>query len=355
MNVRDTLRILGSADRREGRNLSHAEAKSVFGQILDRECGDVLIAGFLMAMRWKGFTVEELTGFANAARERASLPCEELQGLVTVSTPHDGYDQTPPMEIAAALVAAASGARVLLVSEMGVPPRRGVTSALVLESLGVPLASGKDEAEDRMERTGFVPIAATTMLPRLGRLHHVRGELGVRTALSTIEKLIAPKASAIVTGAQSGPVLGTAVETMAGLGHPRGITIQGLEGGLLPTLRRRTRGIELSGKHQVPLTVEPNDFGLASNENPELPMFGPPDEGLGTGDNPLLLGAAQDLIRAVLAGDMGPARNATLLCAAVILKAAGRALTLAEGVDLAVDALDSGAARELLRKSGGVA
>lgn len=355
MNVRDTLRILGSADRREGRNLSHSEAKSVFGQILDRECGDVLIAGFLMAMRWKGFTVEELTGFVTAARERATLPCEDLAGLVTVCTPHDGYDQTPPMEIPACLVAAATGARVMLVSEMGVPPRRGVTSALVLESLGVAMAANKDEAEQRMASDNFVPIAATTMLPRLSRLHHVRGELGIRTVLSTVEKLIAPRGSAIVTGAQSGPVLGTAVETMAGLGHPRGIAIQGLEGGLLPTLRRRTRGIELSGSHQVPLTVEPNDFGLASGMNPELPMFGPPEDGLGTGDNPLLLAAAQDAVRSVLAGETGEARNVTLLCAAVILKAVGRALTLAEGVDLAVEALDSGAALELLRKSGGKA
>ncbi|MEX1025006.1 MAG: hypothetical protein WD226_08005 [Planctomycetota bacterium] len=355
MNLRDTLRMLGSADRRDGRNLSNAEARDIFGQILDRRSGDIQVAGFLMALRWKGVTVEELIGFVQAARERAELPCEGLSGMVTLCTPHDGYDQTPPLEVAAALVAAAAGARVMLVSEMGVPPRRGVTAALTLESLGVSLATSKAEAEDRIERQRFVAIAVTTMLPGLGRLHHVRGELGVRTALSTIEKLIAPGSSAIVTSAQSGPVLGTAVETMAGLGHPSGIVIQGLEGGLIPTLKRRTRGVELAGSHQVPLTVEPNDFGLLCRNNPELPMFGPPEEGLGTGDNPLLMRAALDSIRGVLAGETGPARSATLLCAAVVLKAVGRAMTLAEGVDAAVEALDSGAARKVLQDSGGTA
>jgi anthranilate phosphoribosyltransferase len=79
-------------------------------------------------------------------------------------------------------------------------------------------------------------------------------------------------------------------------------------------------------------------------------MFCPAEEGLGAGDNALLVRAAGDMTDAVLKREHGPARNATLLGAAVILKAAGRCMTLAEGVDAAVESVDSGSALEVLER-----
>ena len=102
-------------------------------------------------------------------------------------------------------------------------------------------------------------------------------------------------------------------------------------------------------------SVEPADFGLACSENPELPMYGPPEEGQGPGDNPALVRAAGDMTLSVLKGEPSSARNATLLGAAIVLKAARRVPTLAEGVDLAMKSLESGAARNVLAnlKAGG--
>ena len=77
--------------------------------------------------------------------------------------------------------------------------------------------------------TGFAAMSASGMLPALLTLRKVREHIGVRTPLSTVEKLIVPPSAAVVLGAQHGPVLGTAVETMAGLGHPSGIAIQGVD------------------------------------------------------------------------------------------------------------------------------
>ena len=350
MILRNFLRLLGSSDRRDGRNLTHDEAREAFGLILDGKESEILVGAFLVALRWKGVTVEELTGFAEAARERATLPCAGMSGLVCVSPPHDGYDAVPPLEVAAGMAAAGAGARVLIVTDRCVPPRRGVTAASALEHLGAPMTWDPRVAEDQVERAGFSAIAASGMLPAWLGLRRVRGDIGVRTPLSTVEKLVAPSSAAVVLGAQNGPVLGMAVETMAGLGHPSGIAIQGLSGGVIPNLKRRTRGVELCGKHQVPLTVEPADFGLALRESPELPMFGPPPDGQGTGDNPLLVRACGEAVVTVLHGAMGPARNATLLGAAVILKAAGRCLTLAEGVDAAAKSIDSGAAGAVLER-----
>jgi len=126
------------------------------------------------------------------------------------------------------------------------------------------------------------------------------------------------------------------------------MAIQGLDGGVIPSVRRRTRGIEIGDGHLIPVTVEPQDFGLDCPDEPSLPIFGPPEEGYGTADNPALVAASGEMIKALLNGETGPSRNAALLGAALILKASGRCLTLAEGVDAATSALDGGGARDRL-------
>jgi len=126
--------------------------------------------------------------------------------------------------------------------------------------------------------------------------------------------------------------------------------LQGLDGGVVPSIVKRTRGIEIDNDHLIPVTVEPADFGLDHSENPELPLFGPHEEGQGASDNPVLCKAAGDMTRAVLSGEMGAPRNATLLSAALMLKASGRCLTIAEGVDAATTAVDSGAALERVER-----
>lgn len=349
MVLRHLMRVLGS-DRKDPRNLSPEEAYEAFGAILDGDESEILVGAFLTTLRWKGVTVGELMGFAQAARARARIPCEGVPGLVCVSPSHDGHDQYPPLEVAAGLIAAGAGARVLVLSERCVPPRRGLTAANVLEALGASMTWDPSEAEDWVAKGRFAAIAVSGMLPATVSLRRVRGDVGVRTPLSTIEKLLAPASAAVVLAAQSGPVLGTAVEVIHGLGHARGVAVQGLDGGVIPSVRRRTRGIEIVDDHFVPMTVEPEDFGLECRAEPELPIFGPPEDGYGTADNPALVEAAGAVTRAVLQGETGPARNAAVLGAAIMLKASGRCMTLAEGVDASSAALDGGAAREVLER-----
>lgn len=349
MSLRDQLRAV-TPGRRDCRNLSFDEAYRAFDAVLSGSESEITIAAFLVAMRCKGSTVEELRGFARAARDHARLPCQDVAGLVCVCPPHDGFTLSPPLEVAAGLVAVGAGARVLILSDRCVPPRRGLTAASVLEGLGSSMTWDPSEAEHWVERTGFGACAVSGMLPRLLDLRRIREGVDMRTALSTVEKLIAPSSAAVVAGAQGGPVLGMAVEVLRGLGHARAIAIQGVEGGVIPAVNKRSRGIELSGSSLVPLHVEPEDFGLSQPTEPELPLYTPGPDGRGAGDNPELVKAAAELTTLVLAGEPGPARSATLLGAAVILKAAGRCLTLAEGVDAATKSLDSGEARAVLAR-----
>jgi anthranilate phosphoribosyltransferase len=349
MILRDLLRLLGSA-KRDGRNLTPEEAYRSFELLFAGGQSEIQIGAFLIALRWKGVTVEELTAFAQAARAHAKIPCKDMPDLVCVCPPQDGMESYPPLEVAAGLVAAAAGLRVLIISDRCVPPKRGLTAASVLERLGLDMTWDPAEAEDWVAKTRFAVASVSGMLPGLMGLRRVRGEIGVRTPLATVEKLIAPSSAAIVIGAQQGPVLGVAVEVLQSLGHPRALAIQGPEGGVIPSVTRKTRGIELADGFQVPLTVVPDDVGMGCESDPEMPMFGPPEEGYGSGDNPALVKSCGDMTSAVLAGDGGAARHATLLGAALILKAGGRAPTIAEGVSLATEALDSGEPRRILER-----
>ncbi|MBK7642783.1 MAG: hypothetical protein IPJ19_06970 [Planctomycetes bacterium] len=349
MSLRKVMRVLGPG-RRDGRNLTYEEAHDAFSAVLSGNESDIQVGAFLVLMRMKGVTVQELTAFARAARERARIPCEEMPGLVSICPPHDGMDRFPPLEVASGLIAAGAGVRVMIVTDRCVPPKRGLTAASVLEGLGVGLTWDAHEAEDWIEKTGFGAIAASGMLPALMGLRRVRDEVAMRTPLSTVEKLLAPNSAAVVIGAMGGPVLGTAAEVMQALGHPRGIVLQGPEGGVVPGIMKRTRGIELGERHLVPLNVEPEDFGLEGGEEPELPLFCPLRDDQGTGDNPALVRIVGEMTVEILGGARNGGRSASLLGAALILKASGRAMTLAEGLDAAAHSLDTGAAREVLER-----
>ena len=90
------------------RNLSREEASQAFTAILNGSESDALVASFLVTLRWKGVTTEELMGMAMSARAQSRIPCMGMSGLVTVAPPQDGHDTIPPLEVGAGIVAARS-------------------------------------------------------------------------------------------------------------------------------------------------------------------------------------------------------------------------------------------------------
>ncbi|MDF1836790.1 MAG: hypothetical protein P1V35_02880 [Planctomycetota bacterium] len=343
------MNTLGSSPRAT-RNLSLDEACRAFGSILSGSESDILIATFLATLRWKGVTEEELAGFAMAARARADIPCRGVPNLLCVSGTLDGQVDFPPLDAAAGMIAAGAGQKVLLLSDKGTPPRRGLTAAHILSELGASMTWDPREAETWIETVGFAVLSVSGVLPALVPLRKVRGEMVLRSPLATIEKLLAPASATVLLGAQHGPVLGAAIEVVKRLNHPGGVVLQGEGGGVIPYVRRRTKGIELTEGFLARLTVEPSDFGLQCGQEPELPMYGPPEDGQGPEDNVSLVRAAGMETQSVLAGERGPSRNAALLGAGLMLKATHKALTLADGVSMATESLDSGAASAVLAK-----
>src|SRR5262245_1973159 len=121
MSLRQVMRVLGPG-RKDGRNLTFDEAHEAFRAVLSGKESEIQVAAFLVLMRTKGVTVQELTAFARAARERATIPCHDMPGVVSVCPPHDGMDRFPPLEVASALIAAGAGTRVLIFTDRCVPP-----------------------------------------------------------------------------------------------------------------------------------------------------------------------------------------------------------------------------------------
>ncbi len=345
MPLRHLLRVLGE-EPKVSRHLTQDEAFRAMTSILSGGESEITMGAFLIALRWKGVTVEELTGFALAARGMANIPCRDMEGLVCICPPHDGQMLHPPLDALCGLIAASAGARVLLISDQSVPPLRGLTASNVVQGLGLQMTWDPMEAESWIAKGRFAALSATGMLPGLLHTRRARKEVVLRTPLSTLEKLLSPAHAAVVLGAMHGPVLGTAAEVIQALGHPRGAALQGVDGGVVPWVSRRTRGIALAQDHLVPMTVDPRDFGLEHDSESELPMYGPPEDEQGACDNPNLVLDAQKVIKGVLKGDNNSARDACLMGAGVILKTVGISMTLAEGVDLAAQALDGGAVDE---------
>ena len=116
-------------------NVNTPEDLAAVEAILSGAESEITVASFFVALRAKGVTVDELMGFASAARERATLPCKDVSGLVCLCSPNDGTENVPPLDVAAGLIAAGAGARVLILSDRNVPPRRGLTAADVLDAL----------------------------------------------------------------------------------------------------------------------------------------------------------------------------------------------------------------------------
>src|SRR5258706_10849237 len=152
MTLRHLMRILGPG-RKDGRNLTYQEAYDGFRSILAGTESEIQVGAFLVLLRVKGVTVEELTAFARAARERARIPCMNVPGLVCVCPPHDGMDRTPPLEVAAGLVAAGAGVRGLILSDRGVPPKPGLTAPSVLAALDASMTRDPAGPEGWVSKT----------------------------------------------------------------------------------------------------------------------------------------------------------------------------------------------------------
>jgi anthranilate phosphoribosyltransferase len=313
----------------DGHDLSRAEAHGVMGSIMNGEATPAQIAGFLIALRAKGETADEIAGCAEAMREHALPVRPRRDDLVdTAGTGGDGA-RTINISTAAALVAAAAGAGVAKHGNRAVSSACG--SADVLEALGFDLELTAERVAQSIDELGFGFLFAPTHHPAMRHAGPVRSELAARTVFNVLGPLTNPAgARAQVVGVYAPELVRTIAEVLAQLGATRAFVVHGAGGidELSPSGPNFVCEV-VNGDIRT-RNIDPLEFGLPRCKPAEL-----------RGGSPEQNAAA---IRAVLAGEDGGRRSAILLNAAGAIAAGGHADDLREGLELAREAVDSGAA-----------
>jgi anthranilate phosphoribosyltransferase len=314
-------------------DLPRERARDVMGQIMLGEATPGQIGGFLVALRAKGETAEEIAGFAEAMREHVVPVRPARDDLVdTAGTGGDGA-RTLNISTAAALVAAAAGAAVAKHGNRAVSSECG--SADVLEALGFRLELPPDRIARSIDELGFGFMFAPSHHPAMRHAASVRRELATRTVFNVLGPLTNPAgARAQLVGVYSPGLVRTIAEVLARLGARRAFVVHGAGG--IDELSPAGPNLvcEVSGGRVVERTVDPIDLGIARCRPEEL-----------AGGSPAENARA---VRDVLAGEPGGPRDAILLNAAGAVAAGGHAEDLREGLELARRAVDSGAALERL-------
>ena len=313
----------------EGRDLGRDEAREVMGEIMAGEATPAQIGGFLVALRAKGETADEIAGCAEAMRAHV-LPVHPTRTDVVdvVGTGGDGA-RTFNISTTAAIVAAAAGAAVAKHGNRAVSSVSG--SADVLEALGFDLEQSPERVAESIDTLGFGFMFAPLHHPAMKHAAPVRRELGTRTIFNVLGPLTNPAgARAGVFGVYAADVARTVADALSVLDSRRAFVVHGAHGvdELSPAGPNLVFEVVEGAVHER--MIDPVELGLARCDPAEL-SGGSPDENAQ---------AARD----VFAGGPGAKRDAVVLNAAGAIAAAGHAHDLAEGLELAREAIDSGAA-----------
>jgi anthranilate phosphoribosyltransferase len=313
----------------DGHDLSRDEARGTMAVIMAGEATDAQIAGFLVALRAKGETADEIAGCAEAMREHVVHVSPKRSDLVdVVGTGGDGAN-TFNLSTAAALVTAAAGAAVAKHGNRAASSQTG--AADVLEALGFELELPPERIERSIDELGFGFLFAQAHHPAMRHAAPVRRELATRTVFNVLGPLTNPAgARALVLGVYSPELARTLADTLVQLETTRAYVVHGAGG--IDELSPCGPNLvcEVDGGRVREYELDPLELGIERCDPEEL-----------RGGDPQTNAAA---LRGVLGGADGGHRSAVLLNAAGGIAAAGHADDLREGIAHAREAIDKGAA-----------
>lgn len=315
-----------------GSDLSEDEAASVMQELMSEEATQPQAAAMLVALRIKGETVEEITGMVRVMREKVLRVDVGGDVLDVVSTGGGRFD---PFNIstAASLVCAGAGVRVAKHGNRGFTSLSG--AAEVMEALGAKLELTPEQIATCINQTGYGFLFAPTLHPAMRFVGPTRREIGVRTIFNSLGPLTNPAGAQYQVLGVSDPAMAEKVAAVLGrLGTGHALVVHSEDGLDKVSLGAPTTVREVIGNVAKTFTLTPEEAGFGRIPISEV-KTGPKEE------NAVRL-------RAVLAGEEGPDRDYTLVNAGTGLFAANKASSVIEGVEMAKEAVDSGAAARLL-------
>jgi anthranilate phosphoribosyltransferase len=321
----------------DGHDLEEAEAAELLGLLTAPELAPAMAGALLAALRGKGVTPAEVRGFAGAMRMLARKPAlpNLLDAIDIVGT---GGDASGSLNLStgAALLTAACGLPVVKHGNRSISSRSG--SADLIEALGFTLPLDERRAAECFESTGFTFLFAPYFHPAMKSLAPIRAALGVRTVFNLLGPLTNPAMPRFyLIGAYSAPMAELMADALAGMEAERAWVIHGAAGWDEATPIGPFLAFDVSRSGIERHHIDPRDFGLPLCESADL-----------AGGDALANLAA---LRAVFEGrDHGAHHSALVLQSGLALFVAGRATSIAAGIDTARSALDDGSALRWLRR-----
>ena len=310
------------------------EMVDLMRQIMRGDVSPVMTAAILTGLRVKKETIGEISGAAQVMREfcaRVEVP-DNAHFVDIVGTGGDGA-HTFNISTTAMFVCAAAGAKVAKHGNRSVSSSSG--SADVLEALGAAIELQPAQVARSLAQTGFGFMFAPIHHPAMKNVAPVRKELGVRTIFNILGPLTNPAgAPNILMGVFHPDLVGIQARVLQRLGTKRALVVHGRDGLDEITLAGGTMVAELRNDAIHEYELLPGEFGIAMSDLTAIRVDSP--------------AASKAMLLGVLAGQPGPARDIVLLNAGAALYAADVAVSIAEGIDKARRAIDSGAAQAKL-------
>ena len=316
----------------EGHSLTMGEAAASMNEIMEGDATPAQFGAYVTALRLKGETVQEIAGMARVMREKA-LHVSVAAALV--DTAGTGGDRSGSFNISttAALVAAGAGIKV---AKHGNRAMSGATgSADVLEALGVNIDLSPEGVQQCIEEVGFGFMFAQRYHPSMRFAAGPRREIGIRNVFNILGPLTNPAgAKRQVIGVADPAMARRMAEVLGTLGSERALVVHGEDGMDELTITGPSQVWELKDGSVTEYAFTPDSVGLQTADAGTLAATSPDDSAA--------------TVRSVLGGTHGPARDVVLLNAAAALAVGDAAQSLSDGVALASESIDSGAASRVL-------
>lgn len=309
--------------------------EAAFGEIMDGKATPVGMTALLVALRTKGETVAEIVAAARALRARAvTAPCPDPRAIDTCGTGGDGV-QTFNVSTVAAFVVAGAGVPVAKHGNRAASSRAG--SIDVLEALGVRVDLSVEESARILAEVGIAPFFARRAHPAMRYVAPVRQELGIRTLMNCLGPLLNPVGVRFqLVGVYAAELMKPLAAALGALGSERALVVHGSDGLDELSTTGCNQAALLQGGRVRTMSIDPAALGIPTTVVGAL-RGGQADENAA-------------IARGVLGGETGARRDIVLLNAAAALWVAGLAPRLEEGLDLARQSIDSGAARQSLER-----
>lgn len=319
----------------DGQDLTRAEMIAVMDEIMGGEADSIQTAGLLTALQIKGATIEEITASAISMRNHADVMDTNMDITEIVGT---GGDKSNSFNISttSAFVAAATGVKVAKHGNRAASSKSG--AADVLEKLGLNLMLEKEKSLEMLEKLNFCFLFAVKYHAAMKYVAPVRKTLGIRTIFNILGPLTNPaKANMQVLGVYSKELVNPMSRVLSNIGVKRGMTVFGMDGLDEISASDKTYVCEFRDGWFKEYEIEPEDFGYKKCDKSEL-EGGTPEENA-------------EITRNILNGTLRDGkRNAVCLNAGAAIYVAGKADSLAEGIKIAEETIDSGKAIERMNE-----